>query len=63
MLIIFLHAQGACSVFFLKVRSFLSVEASVAFYKSYLRPILEYADIVWNGLCKIQVVFSYTFVG
>ena len=37
-----------------KLRSFLSVEASVTFCKSYIRLILEYADIVWSVLCKIQ---------
>ena len=39
---------------FKKLRFFLSEEAWVASYKSYMRLILGYADIVRSGLCKIQ---------
>ena len=39
---------------FKKLRSVLSVAASVTPYKSYIRLILKYADIVLSGLCKTQ---------
>ena len=49
------------------LRSFLSVEACVALYKSETRPFLEYTDVVWIGLSPILANrlegFSYTFVG
>ena len=35
-----------------KLRS--SLPASVAFYKMYIRPVLEYADVVWRSLSMTQ---------
>ena len=37
-----------------RLRSSLSMQASIAFYKLYIRPKLEYADVVWCGLSKHQ---------
>ena len=38
-----------------KLSQRLSISALVSFYKAYIRPILEYADIVWSGLPEQQV--------
>ena len=37
-----------------RLRSSLSMQASIAFYKLYIRPGLEYADVVLCGLSKHQ---------
>ena len=37
-----------------RLRSSLCESGLVAFYRLYIRPILEYTDIVWSGLSKCQ---------
>lgn len=37
-----------------RLRSSLSQQGLLRFYKTYIRPILEYADIAWSGLPQCQ---------
>ena len=44
-----------------KLRSSLSVKALITFYQLYIQPILEYADVVWCGMSKLQADRSERF--
>ena len=37
-----------------KLSRYLSISVFVNFYKAYIRPIFEYADIVWSVLLQVQ---------